>query len=150
MHLKCRTDHNTLTCTSYMSERRKMIASPRLELWVSASPRLELWVSPFRNWNFEGILYFCPHLSHFFFNEFYVLGPLIKEMVNNLQQKKAGTMSPDRKVHVYSAHDTTVSNLLQGLGVFNFLMPPYFSTVLMELRKKDTSFFVTVSILFKY
>lgn len=45
---------------------------------------------------------------------------------------------PQPKMWMYSAHDTTIANLLNTLRVFELQNPPYFSAVLMELRA-DTS-----------
>ncbi|XP_042217920.1 prostatic acid phosphatase-like isoform X2 [Homarus americanus] len=45
-------------------------------------------------------------------------------------------------MYMYSAHDTTLSILLLGLGVFNNLAPPYATTVLVELHKMDEQYYV--------
>ena len=38
-------------------------------------------------------------------------------------------------ISVYSGHDTTISALLNSIGVFDFLPPPFAATVLFELRQ---------------
>ncbi len=42
----------------------------------------------------------------------------------------------ERKMNMYSAHDTTISSLLNGLGIFDpVTAPPYASCVMVELLK---------------
>lgn len=62
-----------------------------------------------------------------------------------MQQKISGTLEYDRKAWMYSAHDTTVANILKSLNLFERQIPPYLSLILIELRKKDEEYFVTVS-----
>ncbi|CAG2054548.1 unnamed protein product [Timema podura] len=71
-------------------------------------------------------------------------GPILKEIIANTQAKVKGTLSPDRKLYIYSAHDTNVVDLLQGLKVFNGFLVPYASAVLIELRIKADEYFITV------
>nr|CAD7260514.1 unnamed protein product [Timema shepardi] len=72
-------------------------------------------------------------------------GPLLKEIITNTQAKVNGTLSPDRGLYIYSAHDSNVVDLLQGLDVFNGILVPYASAVLIELRSKSDEYFITVS-----
>lgn len=77
----------------------------------------------------------------------FVIGPLLKEMIQHFLDKRSGKLSPDRNVWIYSAHDTTVANFLNTLGLYNAIPPPFASTVLMELRRNaNQQYFVTVSI----
>ncbi|XP_073992422.1 prostatic acid phosphatase-like isoform X1 [Rhodnius prolixus] len=71
-------------------------------------------------------------------------GPLVKDMLEHMTEKIEGKL--ERNISVYSAHDTTVSNLLNTLGVFNKLPPPFAATVLVELRRnlKNNEHYVTV------
>ncbi|CAG2054549.1 unnamed protein product [Timema podura] len=73
------------------------------------------------------------------------LSPLLKEIISNSQAKVNGTLSPDRGLYIYSAHDGNVVDLLQGLDVFNGLLVPYASAVMIELRNKSDEYFITVS-----
>ncbi|XP_045592584.1 prostatic acid phosphatase isoform X2 [Procambarus clarkii] len=68
-------------------------------------------------------------------------GPIIKEIGNNMRKKVQGKL-PKQKMYMYSAHDTTLSILLLGLGVFNNIAPPYATTVLIELHKIGEQRFV--------
>nr|CAD7568394.1 unnamed protein product [Timema californicum] len=72
-------------------------------------------------------------------------GPLLKEIITNTQAKVNGTLSPDRGLYIYSAHDGNVVDLLQGLDVFNGILVPYASAVMIELRSKSDEYFITVS-----
>lgn len=71
-------------------------------------------------------------------------GPLLKEMVGHFQAKRSGSLSPDRKVWFYSAHDATISAFLNTLKVFDIHFPPFSACVIVELRKKSEEYFVTV------
>lgn len=46
-------------------------------------------------------------------------GPLIKEMLERFVQKSKGKLSPNRSLWVYSAHDTTVANVLNTLKLYD-------------------------------
>jgi lysosomal acid phosphatase len=65
-------------------------------------------------------------------------GPLLKEILTHFKDKINKKLSPNRSYWVYSAHDTTVANMLNTLGVFKTMgyhNPPYASTVMFELRE---------------
>lgn len=64
-------------------------------------------------------------------------GPLIKEMLERFSQKTKHKLNPDRSVWIYSAHDTTVANVLNTLKVFKIHSPPYTACVMLELRIDD-------------
>lgn len=71
-------------------------------------------------------------------------GPLVKEWIEHFQKKKSGVLEPNRKMYIYSAHDTTIANILSTLGVFQRHCPPYASTVLAELRKIKDNYYVAI------
>jgi len=61
-------------------------------------------------------------------------GPFVKELVEHFDSVADNTLSPpNRKVFMYSGHDTTVAPVLHTLGVFNMIAPPYASMVVVEL-----------------
>ncbi|XP_055296463.1 prostatic acid phosphatase-like [Sitodiplosis mosellana] len=64
-------------------------------------------------------------------------GFLIKEIFERFSKKINKTLQPDRSVWVYSAHDDTVANLLNSFGLFEIHIPPYASSILLELYKND-------------
>lgn len=45
-------------------------------------------------------------------------GFLIKDILDRFQQKINSTLKPDRSLWLYAAHDYTLSNILNGFGVF--------------------------------
>jgi len=68
-------------------------------------------------------------------------GPFIKEMIQHFESVVDKTLSPpNRKVFMYSGHDTTVSSILNTLGVFNTIAPPYASMVIVELFEREELF----------
>ena len=58
-------------------------------------------------------------------------GPFMIELMSHLDA--VTTQSPTRKLFMYSGHDVTISFVLNSLGVFNNLPPPYASLVIFEL-----------------
>nr|CAD7430232.1 unnamed protein product [Timema monikensis] len=73
-------------------------------------------------------------------------GKFFEELSTNLQAKVNSTLSPDRSLFVYSAHDTNLLNLLHTLRVWNGKIPPFASSILFELRLNSLSqYVVTVS-----
>lgn len=67
------------------------------------------------------------------------LGPLINE-------KNNGTLSLNRKLWVYSAHDITLANLLNLFEIHEHLLVPYAAVLMIELRLNTTgNYVVTVS-----
>ncbi|XP_059474786.1 prostatic acid phosphatase-like isoform X2 [Neocloeon triangulifer] len=75
-------------------------------------------------------------------------GPLVGEIVQHMKQKKEKTLTPNRKLFLYSAHDTTVANILMTLGIFDTQIPAYTSSIILELHKLPAEKYA-VSILFK-
>lgn len=62
-------------------------------------------------------------------------GFLIREILERFTLKKDATLSPDRSLWIYSAHDSTVANVLNTLGLFEvrFVVLVVFSA-LYQLR----------------
>ncbi|CAM1314521.1 ACPP (predicted) [Pycnogonum litorale] len=60
-------------------------------------------------------------------------GPLLKEFVDHAKAKITNSMS--EVAFLYSGHDTTVATILDTLGVYNGLQPPYASAIFMELHQ---------------
>ncbi|KAJ1528663.1 hypothetical protein ONE63_007057 [Megalurothrips usitatus] len=71
-------------------------------------------------------------------------GPLVKEWIDHFQKKRSSILDPDRKMFIYSAHDTTIANILSTLGVFQPHCPPYAATVLAELYKIKDLYYVAI------
>lgn len=77
------------------------------------------------------------------------VGPLVKEILERFRAKASGKLRPDRSVWVYSAHDTTVANLLNALRLFDLHNPPFAACVLLELRQPKTGGEPYVSVYYK-
>ncbi|XP_055551425.1 prostatic acid phosphatase [Wyeomyia smithii] len=76
-------------------------------------------------------------------------GPLVKEMLQRFKDKINKRLKPNRSVWIYSAHDTTVSNLLNTLLLFDLHNPPFAACVMLELRQSANSDEPFVSIYYK-
>lgn len=61
------------------------------------------------------------------------VGPLLHVMLKNMDEKLSGTA--DRKLFLYSAHDTTLIPCLMALGVFDMEWPPYAADITLELHQ---------------
>lgn len=45
-------------------------------------------------------------------------GFLLKEILEHFSQKINSTLKPDRNLYFYSAHDITITNLMNALGLY--------------------------------
>lgn len=76
-----------------------------------------------------------------------ISGPLLREIVTHMHEKKTRTLSPDRILWIYSAHDITIINLLNSMKLYERIIPPYAAVLMIELRLNTTeNYVVTVSI----
>lgn len=76
------------------------------------------------------------------------VGPLLHVLLDNIEEKLQGTSSePNRKLFLYSAHDTTLIPCLMALGIFDMKWPPYAADITLELHqhRKTNKAFVKVS-----
>lgn len=72
-------------------------------------------------------------------------GPLVREILDRFQNKSTNKLSPDRSIWVYSAHDTTVADLLNTLRLYDPpFNPPFTALILMELRVRGGNPFVSI------
>ncbi|KAF2882690.1 hypothetical protein ILUMI_23492 [Ignelater luminosus] len=63
-------------------------------------------------------------------------GFLLKKIITDTFDKITGSLvPPDRKIFLYSAHDFTISYLLNALEVFFKHSPPYGACILVELHR---------------
>ncbi|KDR11063.1 Prostatic acid phosphatase [Zootermopsis nevadensis] len=67
-------------------------------------------------------------------------GPLLKKIISDTKEKVEGTQtSVRRKMFMYAGHDSTISNLLSALNVWDPQIPGYGIMVLIELHhNKET------------
>uniref|UniRef100_A0A1L8DYR1 acid phosphatase n=2 Tax=Nyssomyia neivai TaxID=330878 RepID=A0A1L8DYR1_9DIPT len=72
-------------------------------------------------------------------------GPILREILERFRNKTEGTLKPDRSLWIYSAHDTTVGNLLNILGLFDPPHnPPFAACVMLEMRLIDEKPYISV------
>lgn len=71
----------------------------------------------------------------------YVPGGMYDELIDILLKKSNDTLAPDRKIYVYSGHDTTVIPMQVALGVDSVIAPVRAgSALIVELHQDpDTS-----------
>ena len=74
-------------------------------------------------------------------------GPFLKKVVTDCDAVISGTMEPaNRKMFMYSGHDTTIAPILHTLDLFNPpIAPNYAATILLELIERESKFFMKIS-----
>lgn len=74
-------------------------------------------------------------------------GPFVKELVSHWDQVKEGRQDPaDRKLYMYSGHDTSVAPILNTLDLFSPpIAPPYAAMIIFELFKTDNNYHISIS-----
>ncbi|KAI5713220.1 hypothetical protein M8J76_003193 [Diaphorina citri] len=70
-------------------------------------------------------------------------GPLVEDIVKHMVAKSKDKLKK-KKIWIYSAHDTTVANLLNTLNIFDLHCPPYTAAVMIELHQKDDEYYVNI------
>lgn len=48
-------------------------------------------------------------------------GFFIREILDHCTAKLNGTLSPNRSIFIYAAHDTTIASLLNSFGLYNVI-----------------------------
>nr|CAD7434955.1 unnamed protein product [Timema monikensis] len=74
-------------------------------------------------------------------------GPLLKAISSHMTSKMAGSLTPDRKLFLYSGHDSTITSLLQGLGFPRKFVVEYGAAIFFELYSTSDGL-GTVKVLF--
>lgn len=69
------------------------------------------------------------------------------EITGNMEQKQRGSLKPDRKMVLYSAHDVTIVNVWRALGFTDLIKPDYGASLFFELHttRSGTNYEVKVS-----
>lgn len=68
-----------------------------------------------------------------------------------MANKKNGTLIPDRMLWMYSAHDSTMINLLNAMGIYEYTLVPYATVLMIELRLNSTgNYVVTVRVVYVF
>uniref|UniRef100_A0A1Y1NBG3 acid phosphatase n=1 Tax=Photinus pyralis TaxID=7054 RepID=A0A1Y1NBG3_PHOPY len=72
-------------------------------------------------------------------------GFLVKQILKDSLAKVDGTLKPaNRKIFLYSAHETTLGYLLFNLRVFPMEVPDYGNAILVELHKRHGEYFLKI------
>lgn len=68
--------------------------------------------------------------------------------MQNMEDKRRGSLKPDRKMVLYSAHDITIVNVWRALGFTDLIKPDYGASLVFELHttRSGTSYEVKVGI----
>ncbi|GAB0088473.1 venom acid phosphatase Acph-1 [Sergentomyia squamirostris] len=67
-------------------------------------------------------------------------GPFVQKMVKEWREASEGVLEPkDRKMYLYTGHDSSVVNVLSALGVWDLQMPDYAIMGMFELLRDKTS-----------
>ncbi|CAD7084339.1 unnamed protein product [Hermetia illucens] len=66
-------------------------------------------------------------------------GPLITTIYRNMTRKRGKKLQPDRKVFLYSAHDVTLVNVMNSLGILDqtAARPDYASALVFEMHHSN-------------
>jgi hypothetical protein len=60
-----------------------------------------------------------------------------------MEEKRDGSL--ERIIHFYSGQETTIAIFLHALNLYDFMIPSYTASIMVELRRKGNEFYVTVS-----
>ncbi|KAJ8686451.1 hypothetical protein QAD02_022245 [Eretmocerus hayati] len=72
-------------------------------------------------------------------------GPMISAIANNMVDKSRGNLKPAvRKMFMYVGHDSTISNLLEGMKIWDMQIPSYNIMTMIELHENDNGYSVQV------
>ena len=67
-------------------------------------------------------------------------GGLVRELNNNM--KKVIDNTNQKKMYVYSTHDSQVALLMEALNIFNYRQPPFGTALYLELHENAHGYFV--------
>lgn len=62
-------------------------------------------------------------------------GFLLKEIIDHFYQKANSTLQPNRSVWMYSAHDITITNMLNSLNLYEVNNGGYFMNVYIFMQQ---------------
>lgn len=69
------------------------------------------------------------------------VGKLLRELTDNMHKAINNTID-GKKLMIYMTHDTILSALLQGIGVYDHQVPPYGAVFVLELHQDGSEHFV--------
>lgn len=72
-------------------------------------------------------------------------GYMLKKIISDCKSKMENPNN-ERKMYLYSGHESTVGYMLNALKINEPHIPPYGSALSFELRRKDNKYFIKVSL----
>jgi prostatic aicd phosphatase len=79
-----------------------------------------------------------------------VAGFLLKKILQDSVSKQNGTLSEERKVFLYSAHEFNVATMLRTLNVFYRHVPPFGATIFFEIHNIEGQYGLKVRLRFQF
>jgi lysosomal acid phosphatase len=78
-------------------------------------------------------------------------GPLVTDVIENMSNK-INNLPADRNIHIYSAHDVTLVNVMNSMNILNQTSnkPDYASALVFELHQSHSSIDMDVKIYYYY
>lgn len=70
-------------------------------------------------------------------------GFFVREVYERFIEKSNGTLSPDRRLWIYSAHDSTIANILNTLGLFE--VDELFFDEIKTFELMINTYFITIT-----
>lgn len=70
------------------------------------------------------------------------LKKIFDDVFNVINKTKHRNSAP--KVHLYAAHENNVAGVLKTLNLWNNEIPQYTSSIIFELYKKNSTYFIKV------
>lgn len=71
-------------------------------------------------------------------------GPYLRIITEKLAALRQGTMQDQKKMYLYSGHESNVAAVLNSLGVYQPHVPEYSSAVIIEMHYLNNTFYVKV------
>lgn len=103
------------------------------------------WIPPVyeRAANFS--LFYFEYLSYTLEMKRLHVGPLLEKLVGNMNESAAALQSQgstitngQKKINLFSGHDTTLTGLLDTLGIYDKKRPAFAAAIFLELHQNKT------------
>lgn len=73
-----------------------------------------------------------------------VSGPYLQKVTKAMLDFTTGTLNDERKIYLYSGHESNIAGVLYALNVNYPHIPEYSSSVILELHQIDNEYYVQV------
>lgn len=76
---------------------------------------------------------------------YYCIGMLLRKIVDDIQEQRAGNVPHDRKAFLFGSHEVNIAAVAYALGTNEPTVPAYGSTIILEtLQDKKGIYYVRV------